>query len=105
MICTTGVLDLGLFSKCTEIATGILSIDAGDYIIRAEGINHRLGEGTLALGAAEEIKLTNNFNENSTVIFTIEKPDGEPLVHTVDTIDYERFSFRNSTVNTITKSV
>lgn len=68
---------IGCFNHCDSISTGLISVQAGDHILRYHflGVVH---ETTISIdpSGTQFVIPSGTFNENGEAFFTIENPDG-----------------------------
>ena len=77
-LCCTNIGDLGCFTNCEEIKTGLTATQNGDYLIREYWLS-AVNDQTVSLLIGEDIDFLNIYNETSEHTIKIFNPDGSVI--------------------------
>ena len=77
-LCCTSTMNLGCFGSCEDINTGIVAAMDGDYTVNAYFLAAVITQ-TVPLLTGEELIIPNIYNENATIIFNIQDPNGDDV--------------------------
>ncbi len=88
-----GAYDLGCFSHKGDITFSILADVDGVHLMNYQDKGNNFTNYNLAVNGSG-FSVTNMFNEDSTILMTIEKPDGTLFSITEDGETYNTFYFK-----------
>lgn len=88
-----GAYDLGCFSHKGDVTFPILADIDGAHLMNYENKGNKFTNYNLAV-KDNGFSVTNMFNEDSTVLMQITRPDETLYTFTVDSIVYDTFYFR-----------
>ena len=87
-----GAYDLGCYSHKGDITFPIIADTDGTHLMNYENKGNNFTNYNLAVNGSG-FSVTNIFNEDSTVLMQITKPDGSLFTFTESTIEYDTFYF------------
>ena len=88
-----GAYDLGCFSHKGDITFSILADIDGTHLMNYENKGNKFTNYNLGVNGSG-FSVTNIFNEDSTVLMQITRPNGSLYSVTVDSVVYDTFYFR-----------